>query len=162
MDRIARKLPGGAIRTTFIVGYPGETEQDHQELLSFIREGRFTHAGCFLYSTEPLTPASKLAETVPMAVKKARRESLMLAQQEVSRRRTAARIGQTVELMVDAALAESPVKGAKQLCRSRLEAPEVDGMVFLKGKGTAQLVPGDFVQAEIVEAMEYDLVAELK
>lgn len=161
MDLIARKLPGGAIRTTFIVGYPGETEADHRELIDFVNEGRFTHAGCFLYSTEPLTPASKTPDTIPLAEKKARRDALMLAQQKVSRARTAARVGKTDTLLVDGALAESPVKGAKALCRSRLEAPEVDGVVYLKGKGAEKLLPGDFVEAKFRSAMDYDLVAAL-
>lgn len=161
MDLIARKLPGGAIRTTFIVGYPGETEADHREMLDFVNEGRFTHAGCFLYSTEPLTPASKTPDTIPLAEKKSRREALMLAQQKVSRSRTNARVGRTEELIVDGALAESPVKGAKMLCRSRLEAPEVDGVVYLKGKGAEALKAGDFVQAKLRSAMDYDLVAAL-
>ena len=161
MELIAKKLPGGAIRTTFIVGFPGETEADHREMLDFINEGRFTHAGCFLYSTEPLTPAAKMPDTIPLAEKKARRDALYLAQREISLKRTTARVGTNVELIVDGALEESPVKGAKMLCRSKLEAPEVDGVVYLKGKGAAKLSPGDFVEAEIVEAMDYDVVAKI-
>ena len=160
MDLIARKLPGGAIRTTFIVGFPGETDADHREMLDFIKEGRFTHAGCFMYSTEPLTPAAKMPDTIPIAEKKARRDALYLAQRDISVTRTAARVGQRVELIVDGALDESPVKGAKLLCRSRMEAPEVDGVVYLKGK-TAGLSTGDFVQAEIVSALDYDVVAKV-
>jgi ribosomal protein S12 methylthiotransferase len=149
LDLIARKLPGGAIRTTFIVGFPGETEKDHAELLSFIGEGRFTHAGCFLYSHEPL------------AEKKARRDALMLAQQAVSQRRTHARLGTTTDVMIDGTLAESPVKGAKALGRSRLEAPEVDGVVFIKGAGAGKLAPGTIVPVEIVAASEYDLIGKV-
>ena len=161
MDLIAKKLPGGAIRTTFIVGYPNETEQDFKEMLDFVNEGRFTHAGAFLYSTEPLTPASKTPDTLPLAEKKARRDAMMLAQREVSRRRTKARIGQKLELLVDAHLAESPVKGAKILARSKLEAPEVDGVVYLKGRGADKLQPGDFVDVEVTEALDYDIVAKM-
>ncbi len=161
MDLIAKKLPGGAIRTTFIVGFPGETEADHRELLDFIEEGRFTHAGCFMYSTEPLTPAAKMPDTLPLVEKKARRDALYLAQREVSRKRTGARVGRRVELIVDGALEESPVKGAKLLCRSKLEAPEVDGVVYLKGRNAAALQTGDFVEAEIVEALDYDVVAKI-
>ena len=161
LDLIAKKLPGCAIRTTFIVGYPGETEADHRELLEFVQQGRFTHAGCFLYSTEPLTPASKTPDTIPMVEKKSRRDALMLAQQAVSRKRTAARIGQTVELMLDGILDASPIKGAKALSRSRFEAPEVDGVVFLKGRGSEKLQPGDFVNAKIIASTDYDLVAQI-
>lgn len=163
MDLIARKLLGGAIRTTFIVGYPGESDADFQELLAFVNEGRFTHAGVFLYSTEPLTPAAKQPESVSLAEKKARRDAIMLAQREVSRRRTQTRVGKTVEVIVDGAVPDgkSPVPGATVLARSQLEAPEVDGVVYLKGKSAAKLDPGVFVKAKIVEALDYDLVGSV-
>lgn len=163
LDLIARKLPGGAIRTAFIVGYPGETEAHFQELLAFVKEGRFTHAGAFLYSHEPLTPAGKLPDAIPLAEKEARRDALMLAQRDVSRRRLAARVGQTIEVMVDVALARSaaPVTGARAIGRSQLEAPEVDGVVYLKGRETSRLTPGEFVQARVIRAMDYDLVASV-
>jgi ribosomal protein S12 methylthiotransferase len=163
MDLIAKKLPSGAIRTTFIVGYPSETENDFKELLDFINEGRFTHAGVFLYSTEPLTPAAKTPESVSLAEKKARRDAIMLAQREVSRRRVRARIGTKLEVMVDGVVPDgkTPVKGAEIIARSQLEAPEVDGIVYLKGKTAANLSPGDFVKTEIIDALEYDLVGKL-
>jgi ribosomal protein S12 methylthiotransferase len=112
-----------------------------------------------LYSTEPLTPAAKTPDTVPIAEKKARRDAMMLAQREVSRKRTKARIGQKIELLVDGQVAESPVKGAKTIARSQLEAPEVDGVVYVKGR--AKLSPGDIVKAEVVDALDYDLVAKI-
>jgi ribosomal protein S12 methylthiotransferase len=161
MDLIAKKLPGGAIRTTFIVGYPSESEQDFKEMLEFVNEGRFTHAGAFLYSNEPLTPAAKSPDTIPLAEKKARRDAMMLAQREVSRKRTQARVGKKLELLVDGQLGESEVKGAKALARSQLEAPEVDGMIYVKGKSAAKLQPGDLIKAEVVEALDYDLVAKI-
>jgi len=161
MDLIARKLPGGAIRTTFIVGYPGETEQDYKEMIDFVNEGRFTHAGAFLYSTEPLTPASKTPDTVPLAVKKERRDAMMLAQREVSRRRTKSRIGQKIEVLVDGSVQDSPVKDVFTIGRSQLEAPEVDGVIYLKGRIASKLPPGTFVKAEVVEALDYDLVAKM-
>jgi ribosomal protein S12 methylthiotransferase len=164
LDLIEKKLPGGAIRTTFIVGYPGETEAHFQDLLDFVNEGRFTHAGAFIYSHEPLTPAAKQPDTLPLAEKKSRRDALMLAQREVSRRRTRARLGRTLELLVDGALAKGAgeVKGAAALARSRLEAADVDGVVYLKGRGAYKLAPGSFVTAEVVEALDYDLVAKMR
>jgi ribosomal protein S12 methylthiotransferase len=101
LDCLPEKLPGLALRTSFIVGYPGETEQDFEELLAFVREGRFAHAGVFLYSHEAKTPAAKLDDNLPLAVKQARRDALMAAQHEVSRRRQAARIGQKITVLVD-------------------------------------------------------------
>ena len=165
LDLIAKKLRGGAIRTTFITGFPGETETDFKEMLDFVAEGRFTHAGVFLYSTEPLTPAAKQPDTIPLSEKKARRDAIMLAQREVSRRRTAARIGQMVEVMVDGPLTpqgeggEAPMKGAKALARTQLEAPEVDGVVYLRGRGVHNLKPGAILGAKVVEALDYDVLA---
>lgn len=161
MDLIAKKLPGGAIRTTFIVGNPGETDQDHREMVEFVKEGRFTHAGCFLYSTEPLTPLSKTPDVIPLKEKQARRDEVMLVQRDVSRARCLSRVGKTVELLVDGAIAESEVKGAKVIARSKLEAPEVDGIVYVKGRDAAKLQTGDFVTAEIVDALDYDVIAKV-
>ncbi len=161
LDLIAKKLPGGAIRTTFISGYPGETDDDFKQMLDFVSEGRFTHAGVFLYSTEPLTPASKSPDTVPLAEKKARRDAVMLAQREVSRKRTAERIGAQIEVMIEGVVAESPVKGVKVVGRSQLEAPEVDGVVYVKGRGAEKLEPGTIVPAKVIAALDYDVVAQL-
>ena len=164
LDLIARKLPSGAIRTTFIVGFPGETETHVKELVDFVNEGRFTHAGAFLYSNEPLTPAAKFPDVIPLKEKQARREAVMLAQREVSRKRTAARIGSTVEVLVDAAFekgAVEAVKGSGAVARSQLEAPEVDGVVYLEGHGANKLQPGDFATVEVVRALDYDVVAKL-
>ncbi|HEY3323292.1 MAG TPA: 30S ribosomal protein S12 methylthiotransferase RimO [Planctomycetota bacterium] len=161
LDLIERKLPGCAIRTAFITGYPGETEQDFQELLAFITEGRFTHAGVFLYSNEPLTPAAKAADNIPLTEKKARREALMLAQLEVSRRRMRERVGKQMEVLVDGPVSEAPVRGAKAIGRTKHEAPEVDGVVYLAGRGISKLSPGTFVQAEITQALDYDVVGKV-
>jgi len=161
MDLIAKKLPGGAIRTTFIVGYPGETEQDFKEMIDFVNEGRFTHAGAFLYSTEPLTPASKTPDTVPLAEKKARRDAMMLAQREVSRKRTRERVGRKLDVMVDGFLEQSEIKGVKAVGRSQLEAPEVDGVIYLKGRGIPKLDTGMVVTAEVTDALDYDIVAKV-
>ncbi|MGD0092818.1 MAG: 30S ribosomal protein S12 methylthiotransferase RimO [Planctomycetota bacterium] len=163
LDLVARKLPGGAIRTAFIAGYPGETEAQFKELLDFVKEGRFAHAGVFTYSPEPLTPAAQLADALPLSEKLARREALMLAQREVSRRRLKQRVGSRIEVLVDgpAEKAACPVAGARAVARSQLEAPEVDGVVYLRGRGAAKLTPGTFKQVEIVRAMDYDVVAKV-
>jgi ribosomal protein S12 methylthiotransferase len=163
LDLIARKLPGGAIRTTFIAGYPGETEAQVKELIDFVSEGRFTHAGVFVYSVEPLTPAAKTPDTVPLAEKTARRDAIMRAQLEVSRKRLQTRVGQRIEVMVDASLPKgstAALKSAGALTRSQLEAPEVDGVIYLEGRGASRLPPGAFVRATIARALDYDLVVE--
>jgi ribosomal protein S12 methylthiotransferase len=161
LDRIREKMPRGAIRTTFIVGYPGETEREFSELLDFVKEGRFSHVGAFLYSKEPKTPSAKLEDNVPLTEKKNRRDALMRAQREVSRVRLGRLIGQEIEVMVDGPVSAgtSAPAGAVAVGRSRLAAPEVDGAVFLKGGGSGKLAPGDIVSVRVTKAMDYDLIA---
>ena len=152
LDLIEIVLPGAAIRTAFITGHPGETEADFKELLSFINEGRFTHAGVFTYSPEPGTLSAKMKDAVPEKIKAERRDRLMSAQQKISAARCAARIGTTVEVMVDAAGDDCIIT------RSQLEAPEVDGVIFV---ADFDAVAGDRYDAKIINASEYDLVAEI-
>jgi ribosomal protein S12 methylthiotransferase len=162
LDRLAARLPDGAIRTTFIVGHPGEKDGDFEELLAFVREGRFTHAGVFVYSREPGTPSARAADDVPLAEKIRRRDAVMRAQREVSRARMEKCLGQEIEALVDRQAEEGVAvpPGTKAVARSRLQASEVDGAVFLCGKNAAALAPGDRVAARVTEAMDYDLVAE--
>ena len=162
LDRIRAKMPHGAIRTTFIVGYPGETDAEFQELLAFVEEGRFSHAGVFLYSKEPRTPSAQIADDVPLTVKKQRRDALMKAQLDVSRRRLRAKVGAEIEVMIDGPVPAGTAApaGAGAVGRSRLEAPEVDGVVFLKGRGVRKMQAGDLVRARVMNGLDYDLVAE--
>ena len=162
LDLIREKLPHGAIRTTFIVGYPGETEEQFNELLTFVAEGRFSHAGVFMYSKEPKTPSAHLDDNVPLAEKKRRRDALMRVQLDVSRRRLKAFEGRDLEVMLDGPIpAGSQVpKGCTAVGRSRLEAPEVDGVIFLRGKGLSRAEPGTVLRVRVAEALDYDLVAE--
>lgn len=163
LDRIATKLKGGAIRTTFIVGYPGETEAEFEELLAFVKEGRFSHAGVFMYSQEPKTPSGKLPDDVPMTEKKRRRDTLMLAQLAVSRHRLAGFVGQEIEVMVDGIVppGSSVPGGARAVGRSQREAHDVDGSIFLKGRGTGRIESGTRVRARVTKAFDYDLLAEV-
>lgn len=161
LDRIAKKMPHGAIRTTFIVGYPGETEAEFNELLDFVKEGRFSHAGVFMYSSEPKTPSGRLEDNVPLVEKKRRRETLMLAQLEMSRKRLAGLVGRTVDVMVDGPVphGSSAPQGASAIGRSQLEAHDVDGVIFLKGRGLGRTAPGTRIAARVVASLDYDLVA---
>lgn len=162
LDLIARILPDGALRTTFIVGYPGETDEQFNELLELVRERRFMHLGVFVYSREPLTPAAKLDDNVPRSEKERRRDALMQAQLEVSRRRMSDQVGQRIEVMLDGYT--SPDDGAPEgvvaIGRTRLQAPDVDGVVYLRGESLERLNLGDRIEARIVAALDYDLIAE--
>jgi len=163
LDRIPQKLPSVSLRTSFIVGYPGETDRDFEELLALVREGRFAHAGVFLYSHEPKTAAARLADDVPLAVKSARRDALMQAQLEMSRCRQQARVGQTIRILVDgpAEHGASVPRGVRAIARSQHEAPEVDGVILLRGAAAARLEPGAFAAARVVQGLDYDVVAEV-
>jgi ribosomal protein S12 methylthiotransferase len=150
LDMIREILPDCAIRTAFIVGHPGETEEDFSELLAFVKEGRFTHAGVFTYSAEPGTISARLADDVSAAVKEERRARLMEAQRQVSAARCAAQVGQTIEVMIDGS-GEDGLIG-----RTQHEAPEVDGMVFLP---EFDAVPGDRFDVTVSASLDYDLIA---
>ncbi|MBC8206195.1 MAG: 30S ribosomal protein S12 methylthiotransferase RimO [Kiritimatiellaeota bacterium] len=152
LDLIREVLPDCAIRTAFIVGHPGETEADFNELLEFVKEGRFTHAGVFTYSAEPGTLSAKMGDDVPAEVKEERRALLMEAQREASAAHCAAQVGKTVEVMIDGAGEEGLI------ARSQHEAPEVDGVFFLPEFEDA--IPGDRYDVEITSSADYDFFAE--
>ncbi len=163
LERIAARLPGAAIRTTFIVGYPGETEADFEELCAFVDSGHFTHAGVFTYSAEAGTPAAKQADDVKPAEKERRRRELMRIQLRVARRRNRARVGERVTVLVDArvrARGRGVPPGVSAVGRSQLEAPEVDGVIYIRGAPRMVLRPGMRLDATIVGARDYDLIAQ--
>jgi len=144
-------LPDLALRTSLIVGYPGETEVEFQALLDFVGEIRFDRMGVFVYSPEEGTPAAGLPNPVPDPVKAERRERLMALQQEISLESNRAQVGRTLAVLV-----EGQGDGLS-VGRSYRDAPEIDGLVFLPGQAPV----GEMVEARITRAMEYDLVGEI-
>jgi len=155
LARIRRFLPDVTLRTTFIVGFPGETEQDVEELLSFVRDTNFDHVGVFTYSHEEGTRAFELEDDVPAAVKKARRDRVMKLQKQIVATRMKARKGQTVRVMVD-----GPTPDSDLVMQGRLEgqAPDIDAVVYFDQCDPASLVPGSVVTATVTGARGYDLV----
>ena len=145
--------PDLVIRSTFIVGFPGETEEDFEELLAFIQEAQLDRVGCFTYSPVEGAAANELADPVPEDVKEARKERFMAVQAEISAARLAARVGRTLTVLVD----EIDEEGTA-ICRSYADAPEIDGLVFIEDADGLSV--GDFVQVEIVDASEHDLWGE--
>jgi ribosomal protein S12 methylthiotransferase len=153
--RLRREVPGVALRTTLIVGHPGETPEAFEELLDFVREARFERLGAFMYSEEEGTwGAEHFADDVPPETKQERLDALMDVQREISLACNRARVGTTCLVMVDGFLAEG---GA--VCRSEFESPEVDGEILVRGLAPGVQV-GDMIRVRIVAAEEYDLVAE--
>jgi len=157
--RVRARVPGVAVRTTFITGFPGETEDDFEELLAFIKAVEFERVGVFTYSDEEGTPANELSNKVDPKIAKRRRDRLMKAQARISKRRNKARIGQTVRVLF-----EGESKETELLWQGRLEtqAPEIDGSVLINDAPEGFLpIPGDFVNVLITESHEYDLVGHL-
>ena len=149
-------MPDIAIRTTFIVGYPGETEAEFGELLAFVREMAFDHVGCFTFSPQSESPAAHEPDPVPERVKKRRQRQLMEVAQQVSLIKNRAMVGREIDVLVESS--STPREGYDTgfvVGRSYRDAPEVDGLVLLEG----DFAPGDFVRAKVTQALAYDLVA---
>lgn len=145
--------PELVIRSTFIVGFPGETEEDFEELLTFIREAELDRVGCFTYSPVEGATANDLPNPVPEEVKEARKERFMAVQEEISARRLERRVGQTMQVLVD----EIDDEGTA-ICRSYADAPEIDGLVFVED--AADMRAGEFYSVKIVDCSEHDLWGE--
>lgn len=155
LERIRRFIPGVAIRSTVIVGFPGETETEFQEVLTFIREARFDHLGAFTYSHEDHTTAAALDDDVPAQMKEDRRGLVMAEQEAIAAARNGDRVGSRLTVLCEGTCLET-----EYLLQGRLEgqAPEVDGRVLIQ-EGIAKA--GQFVQVEITEAHPYDLVGRV-
>ncbi|MEG1776406.1 MAG: 30S ribosomal protein S12 methylthiotransferase RimO [Clostridia bacterium] len=146
----AREM-GFTLRTTFITGFPGETDAQFQRLMAFVREVRFDRLGAFAYSAEEDTPAALMPDQVPEELKQARLDELMTAQQQISLERNALRVGTAEKVLV-----ESVQSDGTAVARSAAEAPETDGVIRLSGAEESDI--GEFVTAHIVAAEPYDLV----
>ena len=155
LGRLRSRIKNLALRTTFITGFPGETDSDFDTLVDFVQRHKFERMGVFTYSLEPDTPAANLPDHVPADVMEARRERLMQVQQEIAFAALQQQVGRTLDVILD-----QPVEGEKNVWigRSQADAPDVDGLVFVTGDHY-KLRAGDIVPCEIVATQEYDLVA---
>jgi ribosomal protein S12 methylthiotransferase len=159
IERVRKRVPGIAVRTTFISGFPGETEKDFEELLGFIKSVEFDRVGVFTYSDEEGTGAFDLADKVPHRTAVRRRNSLMKAQSTISRRKNRARVGEVVRVLF-----EGESKESELLWQGRIEtqAPDIDGCVLINDVPDGVLpAEGEFVNVEITEGHEYDLVGRI-
>ena len=152
IKKIRKLIPSVAIRTTFIVGYPGETEEDFQELYNFIKEMKIDKLGIFEFSREKNTKAYKLKPQIPSKIKKQRKKQLMELQQQVSKEINNKLIGKKLACIVEAINEDGIVVG-----RTYKDAPEVDGLVFINTK--TPVTPGDIITVKITGAVEYDLIS---
>ncbi|MFA6326831.1 MAG: 30S ribosomal protein S12 methylthiotransferase RimO, partial [Bacteroidales bacterium] len=162
IEKFRIQVPGICLRTTFMVGHPGEDSAAFNELLDFVAEARFERMGAFMYSQEEGTyGAMNLEDRITEKVKASRYKRLMELQQDISYRYNLSRIGKTYRILVDSVLSGGEeVPGTVALGRTMYEAPEVDGQVIIEN--SVNLQEGVFAQAEIVGANEYDLYAKIK
>lgn len=153
IEKLRVKMPDIALRTTFIVGYPGETEEDFQELYNFIEETEFDRLGVFKYSKEKGTKAYKKKNHIPEAVKEERYNKIMLLQKDISLKKNRALIGKKVSVLIDTVDNES----SYSLGRTQKDAPDIDNLVMINDR----LEPGTLVDVTVKRAQEYDIFAEL-
>lgn len=151
LARIRDRIPGVAIRTTFISGFPGETEAEFQELLDFVKQAGFAAVGVFPYSLEPDTPAGRMRDQLPDTVRQERADAIMEAQQEVAFAQARARAGETFDVLID-----EQVEPGRFIGRHAGQAPEVDSVTHVLGQG---LEPGQVVRVRCESAEGYDLIA---
>ncbi|MCS5629512.1 MAG: 30S ribosomal protein S12 methylthiotransferase RimO [Pirellulaceae bacterium] len=154
IERLRTGIPNLCLRTTMLTGFPGETDDQFEELVEFVNETRFDRLGVFSYSFEEATPSANLAGHIDEHVKSIRHETLMLAQQKIMYERNESLVKSRLEVMVDQAV---PQQDNTWVGRSQADAPAIDSLVFLTGNG-AQLSPGQIVEAEIVAVSDYDLI----
>lgn len=155
VEKLRREIPDIILRTTLITGFPGETEEDHEELKEFVDEMEFDRLGVFTYSPEENTPAAEMADQVPEEVKEERRDELMELQQEISYDRGQDRIGQELLVMIEGKVADE----SAYIGRTYGDAPKVDGYIFVQ---TGELLmTGDFAKVRVTGALEYDLIGVL-
>ncbi len=156
LEKLRKRVPGIAIRTTFIAGSPGETDEQHQELVNFVKDFGFDMMGVFPFSAEPGTAMGRMEDQIPDAIKQQRVEELMLAQQELAFARAKTQVGKTIEVLIERPAGRDEEDG--YVARSQSQAPDIDSVVFVKGK---KLHPGEFVNATVTDYQQYDLVAEV-
>jgi ribosomal protein S12 methylthiotransferase len=155
IENLRKAMPDVALRSSFIVGFPGETEAEFQELLDFLEEIRFDHVGIFAFSPEEGSRAAKLPNQISEIVKEERWQQAMLLQQEITQEKNKARVGRVYEVLIDGPLEETElVLGA----RSQYQAPDVDGLIYI---GNRWLPAGELATVRIIESHTYDLVAEV-
>lgn len=156
IGKLRREIPDICIRTTLITGFPGETEEEHEELLDFVERMEFDRLGVFTYSQEEDTPAAAMPGQIPEEIKEERRSQLMELQQEIAFDAAVSMEGKLVDAMVEGKVADEDA----YVARTYKDAPNVDGFLFINTKRA--LMTGDFVKCRITGAYEYDLIGELE
>jgi len=155
IGKLREEIPDICLRTTLITGFPGETEEDHEELMQFINDMEFDRLGAFTYSQEEDTPAAIMPDQIAEEIKLERQQDIMELQQEIAFEKAESMIGRVLTVMVEGKVADEDV----YVARTYRDAPNVDGYLFLNT--TAALMTGDLVKVMVTDSNEYDLVGEI-
>ena len=155
IGKLRKEIPDIAIRTTLITGFPGETEEQHQELVDFVDEMEFDRLGVFTYSPEEDTPAAEMEGQIPEEVKEDRQAEIMELQQEIAFEQAEDMVGKEVLVMIEGKVADENA----YVGRTYKDAPNVDGLIFVNTE--EELMSGDFARVKVTGAAEYDLIGEL-
>lgn len=155
IEKLRKEIPDIAIRTTLITGFPGETKEQHEELMEFVDEMEFDRLGVFTYSPEEDTPAAKMADQIEEQVKEERQAELMELQQEIAFELAESMVGRDVVVMIEGKVADENA----YVGRTYMDAPNVDGLIFVETD--EELMSGDFVKVRVTGALEYDLIGEI-
>ena len=156
IQKLRSQIPEVIIRTTVMVGFPGEREEDFEELYEFIRNAKFDKLGCFSYSKEDGTPAARLKEQIHPMTKKSRYNKIMKLQKEISKENLKNKIGKTLEILIEGETFDHKY----YIGRSYMDVPEIDGVVYLKEKENELLQIGEFTTCKVIDVNDYDLICE--
>ena len=154
IQKLRKEIPEVVIRTTVMVGFPGETKEDFEELYSFLQEARFDKLGCFAYSKEDGTPAARIKEQIHPMTKKSRYNKIMALQQEISKENLKKQIGRNIEILVE----DKSFDGKTYIGRTYMDVPDIDGIVYLNTDRELQI--GEFTTGKIVDVSNYDLICK--
>lgn len=152
---LRKEIPDIVLRTTLIAGFPGETQEQHEELMEFVDEMEFERLGVFAYSPEENTPATSMPDQIPEEIKEERRDAILELQQEIAFDKAADMVGRTLYAMIEGKVADEPA----YVARTYADSPDIDGYVFVNTG--EMLMSGDFVKVKITGSAEYDLIGEL-
>ena len=155
IGKLRNEIPGIALRTTLIVGFPGETDEDFEILYNFVKEMKFDRLGVFIYSKEEGTPAAKFENQIDEKTKVKRRDAIMALQHGISKELTAEKVGKVMKVLIEGKITDEDV----YIGRTYQDAPDIDGEVFVEYEG--ELISGDFVDVRITGANDYDLIGEI-
>ena len=154
IQKLRQEIPDVVIRTTVMVGFPGETKENFEELYDFLKEAKFDKLGCFSYSKEDGTPAARIKEQIHPMTKKSRYNKIMSLQQEISKENLEKQIGKEVEILIEG----KSFDGKTYIGRSYMDVPEIDGVVYLNTQKNLKI--GEFIKGRIIDVSSYDLIAE--